>query len=98
MPKAKQTKPIKGAKHRAFANHNTQVIIGSNFDTEKKMDERKWIQVYIDGCHVEIKKMKAPSCYPCCITLGRPAYHVFVVAVDAIVLLFPHFSYYSSSF
>lgn len=52
----------------------------------------------MDGCHVEIKKMKAPSCYPCCITLGLPAYHVVVVAVDAIVLLSPLFSNYSSSF
>lgn len=64
------------------------------------MGEKEWIQVYIymDGCHVEIKKMKAPSCYPCCITLGLPAYHVVVVAVDAIVLLSPLFSNYSSSF
>lgn len=48
--------------------------------------------IYIDGCHVEIKKMKAPSCYPCCITLGRSAYHVFVVVIDAIYCFaFPSF-------
>lgn len=48
------------------------------------------IYIWMDAMS-KSRKMKAPSCYPCGITLGQPVYHVFVVAVDAIVLLFPPF-------